>query len=126
LANNGVSLNATANFTLTVNAATPTTYNVTVNSGSGGGSYAANATVTITANAAPSGKVFDKWTTSDGVSFANASATTTTFSMPAKNVSVTATYKDAAKKIFSTKYDSNFLNWILFFVCFGWIWMWFG
>ena len=29
------------------------------------------------------------------------------------------------KKIFSTKYDATFLNWILFFVCFGWIWMWF-
>lgn len=30
------------------------------------------------------------------------------------------------KMIFSTKYESTFLNWILFFVCFGWIWMWFG
>jgi len=29
------------------------------------------------------------------------------------------------KKIFSTKYDATFFNWILFFVCFGWIWMWF-
>ena len=30
-----------------------------------------------------------------------------------------------AKKIFTTKYDSNFWNWLLFIVCFGWIWMWF-
>jgi len=125
---------ATAKFTMPPQAVTataiyetipPGTYTVTVNSGSGGGSYATNATVTITANAAPSGKVFDKWTTSDGVNFANASATTTTFTMPAKNVSVTATYKDAAKKIFSTKYDATFLNWILFFIGFGFIWMWF-
>jgi len=29
------------------------------------------------------------------------------------------------KKIFSTKYDATLLNWILFFVCFGFIWMWF-
>jgi len=25
----------------------------------------------------------------------------------------------------NTKYPSNFLNWFLFIVCFGWIWMWF-
>jgi len=116
---------ATASFTLTVNTATPTTYIVTVGSGAGGGSFTQGVTVTITANAAPSDKVFDKWTTSDGVTFANANNASTTFTMPAKNVTVTATYKDAAKKIFSTKYDATFLNWILFFVCFGWIWMWF-
>jgi len=29
------------------------------------------------------------------------------------------------KYIFSTKYEATFLNWILFFVCFGWLWMWF-
>ena len=39
-----------------------------------------------------------------------------------KNVTVTANY---VKTIFSTKYESNFLNWVLFVVCFGWIWMWF-
>ena len=27
--------------------------------------------------------------------------------------------------IFSTSYEASFLNWILFFICFGWIWMWF-
>ena len=70
-----------------------TSYTVTVNSGTGGGDYAAGATVTITADAAPSGKVFDKWTTSDGVTFTNASSATTTFTMPAYAVTVTATYK---------------------------------
>jgi len=71
------------------------TYTAIVNSGSGGGNYTAGATVNITASGAPSGKVFDKWTTTDGVTFANANATSTSFTMPAKNVAVTATYKDA-------------------------------
>jgi hypothetical protein len=30
-----------------------------------------------------------------------------------------------AKTIFSTGRESTFLNWFLFIVCFGWIWMWF-
>ena len=41
---------------------------------------------------------------------------------------VTATYKDApapVKTIFSTKHEATFFNWILFFLGFGWIWMWF-
>jgi len=29
------------------------------------------------------------------------------------------------KYIFSTKHEATPLNWILFFVCFGWLWMWF-
>jgi len=29
------------------------------------------------------------------------------------------------KYIFTTRYESNFLNWILFILLFGWIWMWF-
>jgi|GEM_PF-5529096 len=32
---------------------------------------------------------------------------------------------DPKKYIFSTKYEATTINWILFFVCFGWIWMWF-
>ena len=71
------------------------TYNVTVNSGSANKTKPmAGEVVTISANAAPSGKVFDKWTTSDGITFANASNAVTTFTMPAKNVTVKATYKD--------------------------------
>jgi len=121
----------TSNGTVTAGwTANVTNYNVTVNNGTGGGSYATNAVVAITANGAPAGKVFDKWITTDGVSFANANASTTTFTMPAKNVTVTATYKDIGnsnpiKTIFSTKYESNFFNWLLFFLCFGFIWMWF-
>jgi hypothetical protein len=71
----------------------PTTYTVTVTGGSGSGSYAEGDSVNITANAASDGHIFDKWTSSD-VSFANASSTTTSFTMPAKAVTVTANYKD--------------------------------
>lgn len=40
------------------------------------------------------GQTFDKWTTSTaGVGFANASASSTTFTMPAANDCDTATYK---------------------------------
>ena len=70
-------------------------YTVTVNNGSASPAGGASGdTITITANAPATGKVFDKWTTNDGVTFANANNATTTFTMPAKNVTVTATYKD--------------------------------
>ena len=53
-------------------------------------------TVTLTANAAPSGKVFDKWeVVSGGITLADANSATTTFTMPASAVSVKATYKNA-------------------------------
>ena len=50
-------------------------------------------TIVITANAPEAGKVFDKWTSTDDVVFSNSANSTTTFVMPAKNVSITATYK---------------------------------
>ncbi len=75
-----------------------TTYEVTVNSGTGSGNFAEGATVSITANAPATGKVFDKWTTADGVTFGDANKATTTFVMPAKAVSVTATYKDISSE----------------------------
>ncbi|MEG1577711.1 MAG: discoidin domain-containing protein [Oscillospiraceae bacterium] len=69
-------------------------YNVTVTGGTGGGEYAEGATVTITAGAAAQGKVFATWTTSDGVVFTDATSAITTFVMPAKAVTVTASYRD--------------------------------
>jgi hypothetical protein len=74
----------------------PQAYTVMVTDGSGSGNYAENATVTITANAAANGQVFDKWT-SDDVTFADPNSATTSFAMPAKSVTVTATYKDDVK-----------------------------
>ena len=74
-----------------------TPYTVTVSSGkcdaSGNstGQYLANDTVKITANTLSSGLTFKKWTSSD-VTFANANSSTTTFTMPSKNVAVRADY----------------------------------
>ena len=95
---------------ITVNANTTVTavweaieYNVTVTGGTasvGAGTPITKATmgttVTLTANAAPSGKVFDKWeVVSGGITLADANSATTTFTMPAGAVSVKATYKNA-------------------------------
>lgn len=66
---------------------------VTVHNGTGSGNYAQGDTVTITANAAPDGMIFDKWSSNDGVTFANESSMSTTFIMPGKNVTVMATFK---------------------------------
>ena len=56
--------------------------------------YAEGETVRIVANAAPDGKRFKEWTSTDGVTFENASSVITTFTMPAKAVTVTANYED--------------------------------
>lgn len=69
-------------------------YTVSVSGGSGSGSYPAGAIVAINAYYRGEGQVFDRWTSSTaGVGFANPNASSTTFTMPAANVAVTATYK---------------------------------
>lgn len=102
-------------------------YALTVNGGSGSGSYVAGAVIPITAGAAPRGKVFDKWTTNGGGSFADANSASTTFTMPAGTVTATAMYKDAPKGIFGTnpKWNGAWWHYILFFLGFGFAWMWF-
>ena len=51
-------------------------------------------TITLTANAAPDGKVFDKWVVESGsTTLEDANSETTTFIMPDSEVSVKATYK---------------------------------
>jgi uncharacterized repeat protein (TIGR02543 family) len=70
-------------------------YNVTVNGSyagvSGAGNYAQSATVTIDAGSR-SGYTFTGWVSPDGVIFSNANSATTSFTMPAKNISVTANW----------------------------------
>lgn len=70
-------------------------YNVAVNGSyaviTGAGSYAQGTVITINAGTR-SGYSFTGWTSPDGVVLENAKSATTTFSMPAKNVSVTATW----------------------------------
>ncbi len=66
-------------------------YTVTVVDGSTTNSSAkVGSTVTITAGELDFGYAFVQWTSNDGVDFANASAAETTFTMPAKDVTVTA------------------------------------
>jgi uncharacterized repeat protein (TIGR02543 family) len=67
------------------------TYTVTVTNGTGGSSYSEGQTVTITADSR-GGYTFTGWSSSDGVTFANSTASTTTFTMPGKAVTVTANY----------------------------------
>ena len=72
------------------------TWAVTVENGtSDKTAAAAGKLVAITAGTAPTGQTFDKWTTTDGVTFANKNAASTTFIMPANAVLVTATYTNS-------------------------------
>ena len=72
-----------------------TLYTVTVNNSyaqtTGAGSYAEGATVAIDAGTRD-GYTFDGWTSSDGVTFANAGSAQTTFTMPDQAVTVTANW----------------------------------
>ena len=69
-------------------------YAITVINGTSDKATAASGeTVTVTANAPAAGKLFSKWTSND-VTVANETDSTTTFTMPAKAVTVTATYVD--------------------------------
>ena len=68
------------------------TYTVTVRRGTGGGSYKEGDTVSICADAPSGTEYFNGWTSVDNVSFADRSKAETTFVMPAKNVTVTATF----------------------------------
>ena len=65
----------------------------TIGAGSEISKAAQGTTITLTANAAPDGKVFDKWEVVSGsITLADANSATTTFTMPAEAVSVKATY----------------------------------
>ncbi|MBQ7995698.1 MAG: InlB B-repeat-containing protein [Bacilli bacterium] len=86
----------------------PVLYSVTVNKGAANPIAAVAWTViTIAADAPEDGYAFDKWVSEDGVVFADANSTTTTFSMPEKNVTVTATYKPAVVPPTPTPAPSN-------------------
>lgn len=67
------------------------TYTVIVTNGTGSGSYSEGQTVTIKADSR-GGYTFSGWSSSDGITFANSTASTTTFTMLGKAVTVTANY----------------------------------
>lgn len=66
-------------------------YTLTVNNGTGGGTYAVGTTVTVTANAPAQGMQFSGWTGATTY-MANPSAATTTLVTSASDSSITATY----------------------------------
>lgn len=72
----------------------PTTYLVSVMNGSPNKYFAAAGDyVVITADLPPADQVFDRWTSVDGLSFDDASSVITGFTMPAKDVAMTALFK---------------------------------
>lgn len=80
-------------------------HTLTVEFGSGDGSYARNTAVPITADTPQAGYKFSSWTTNDGGAFDNASLTTTSFTMPDNAVTVTAIY--SAEKLLIGALDSD-------------------
>ena len=86
-------------FNMPANAVTATAnyedieYAVTVNGGTGAGTYKEGASVTITANAPATGKKFSGWTIV-GISGIDTTQTSLTFNMPANDVTATANYED--------------------------------
>ena len=69
-------------------------YVLTVNGGSGSGSYAPGTVVPIVANTPPAGEVFQNWT---GAAVANATSASTSITMPAATTTVSANYQVAAQ-----------------------------
>ena len=81
------------------------TYALTVNGGTGGGSYAAGSVVNISANAAPSGQVFSSWSGGNAASFGNTSSASTTYTMGSAAASITANYTSAGTT--GNKYEAE-------------------
>jgi len=71
----------------------PPKYNLTVYNGTGSGSYPEASNVAVIAEAASVGKIFDKWT-GDVSYLKNTSDSVNEITMPAKNISIIALYKD--------------------------------
>lgn len=67
---------------------------LTVNGGTGGGSYAAGKVVAVASDAPPPGKVFDKWT-GDVAALNSVEMQSAKLTMPERAAAITATFKDA-------------------------------
>ncbi len=70
----------------------PTTFRLTVASGTGSGDYEMGRSISLVAGLPPDGRMFDQWT-GQTTSIANPFDANTTLTMPAASVSVAATYK---------------------------------
>ncbi len=73
--------------------ATPATpFDLTVDLGTGDGSYLPGSSANIVADTAPTGQIFSGWTGSDAVNFGDVNSASTTFTMPAGDTTITANY----------------------------------
>ncbi|MDD3006733.1 MAG: hypothetical protein PHX30_04090 [Candidatus Pacebacteria bacterium] len=77
-----------------------------VTNGTGDGTYESGDSITITADAPSSGQVFDKWT-GDTSYLASTTSATTTVTMPAQAVAITATYKTAPVTTYALTVNSG-------------------
>lgn len=83
----------------------PQMYTLTVTNGIGSGSYYQYSQINITADAAPTDKVFLKWTGEGAVYISDITAKTTTLTMPGANTTVVAEYADIIKEKVITSGD---------------------
>ena len=79
---------------------TSNAYTLTVNAGVGSGPYVAGTIASITAQMPPTGQVFDKWVINSGnAAIDNINASSAMVTMPASNVTVTATYRNGTSAV---------------------------
>ncbi len=89
-----------ADISVSANYKSAPTYALTVTHGSGSGAYEEGALVDINADTPAPGMIFDAWT-GDVAHVDNLSASQTTITMPAADVSVTAVYAHAPSELFT-------------------------
>ena len=92
-----------------VSAAAPATYTLSVASGTGDGSYTQGQVVNIASDAPPSGSAFSQWT-GDVSYVADILDSTTTVTMPAANINVTATYAELLPVLLNENFNDGVAN----------------
>ena len=87
----------------------PVLYTASIVGGNGSGSYAEGETVTISANAPADGMQFSGWTGAEGLTFTSGSVSTAqaAFTMPAADVTLTASYEAIADVKYIITFHAN-------------------
>jgi len=94
----------------------PPGFNLTVNGGSGSGSYTQGTVVSIVATSPPPSGVFDQWT---GATVANALAPATMLTMPGMDAAVTATFRIVVPQLGGSAGGIQFSNGVFQFTASG-------
>jgi len=84
----------------------PVLYSLSVANGSGDGDYAAGNQVPISADPAPAGQQFDAWT-GDTAGLADPAQASTTLTMPAATVTISASYRDLPALVYSLSVNNG-------------------